>query len=270
MSLRPGPVRTLHAAPHWRCVDLVSDLHLGPATPRTAAALADYLGRTCADAVLVLGDLFEVWIGDDALDTPADTQAEAEVLHRFADFARHRTLAMLVGNRDFLLGARAAALAGWQVLDEVCVLDAFGRRTVLVHGDAQCLADQDYQHFRQQARSPAWQQAFLAQPLAQRRVFARGLRDGSEHRKQTLGLAAYPDLDRDAMCTLLRDANATTLVHGHTHRPGDESIGDGLRRHVLTDWDLDHDPAAPRAEVLRLSAGGATRLSPERADQPPC
>lgn len=266
----PGPIRTLHAAPHWRCVEIVSDLHLGPATPRTAAALADYLGRTCADAVIVLGDLFEVWVGDDVLDAPHSTEIETQVLHCFADFARHRTLAMMVGNRDFLLGARSAALAGWQVLDDVCVLDAFGQRTVLVHGDAQCLADQNYQRFRLQARSPAWQQSFLAQPLDQRRAFARGLRDGSEHRKQTLGMAAYPDLDRDAMRDLLRDANATTLVHGHTHRPGDDPLGDGLVRHVLTDWDLDHDTAASRAEVLRLSPHGVTRLPPEQADQPPC
>jgi UDP-2,3-diacylglucosamine hydrolase len=254
-----GPIRTLHAAPHWRCVDFVSDLHLSAATPRTAAALADHLDRTPADAVIVLGDLFEVWVGDDALD---DTDSpEHRVLRQFADAARQRTVAMMVGNRDFLLGPRAAALAGWQVLDEVCVLEAFGRRTVLVHGDAQCLADADYQRFRRQARDPAWQQAFLAQPLAQRRDVARRLRDDSEHRKHTLGLSAYPDLDREAMRTLLRQAGATTLVHGHTHRPGDESLGDGWTRHVLSDWDLDHDPASPRAEVLRLQAGGFQRLS---------
>jgi UDP-2,3-diacylglucosamine hydrolase len=252
------PVRVLHAAPHWRCVDIVSDLHLSPATPRTAAALADYLRTTDADAVLVLGDLFEVWVGDDLLDE-ADS-FEAVVLRQFADCATRRTVAMLVGNRDFLLGPRAAALAGWQVLDEVCVLDAFGRRTVLVHGDAQCLADVDYQRFRLQARDPAWQQQFLAQPLERRRAFARGLRDSSEHRKRTLGMAAYPDLDRDAMRDLLHQQGATTLVHGHTHRPGDEVLGDGLVRHVLTDWDLDHGSAAPRAEVLRLTAGGVQRV----------
>jgi UDP-2,3-diacylglucosamine hydrolase len=252
------PVRVLHAAPHWRCVDIVSDLHLSPATPRTAAALADYLHSTPADAVVVLGDLFEVWVGDDVLDD-ADS-VEAGVLRQFADCAMHRTVAMLVGNRDFLLGQRAAALAGWQVLDEVCLLDAFGRRTVLVHGDAQCLADVDYQRFRQQARDPAWQQQFLAQPLERRRDFARGLRDSSEHRKRTLGMAAYPDLDRDAMRDLLHQHGATTLVHGHTHRPGDEALGDGLLRHVLTDWELDHGSAAPRAEVLRLTAGGVQRV----------
>lgn len=253
-----GPVRTLHAAPHWRCVDLLSDLHLGPATPRTAAALTDYLHSTAADAVLVLGDLFEVWVGDDVLDD--DQSVEAGVLRQFADCARHRTVAMLVGNRDFLLGPRAAALAGWQVLDEVCVLEAFGRRTVLVHGDAQCLADADYQRFRLQARDPAWQRQFLAQPLPQRRDFARGLRDSSDDRKRTLGTSAYPDLDRAAMQDLLQRHGATTLVHGHTHRPGDESLGDGRMRHVLTDWDLDHDPARPRAEVLCLTAGGVQRV----------
>ncbi|WP_293996137.1 UDP-2,3-diacylglucosamine diphosphatase [Sphaerotilus sp.] len=252
------PVQVLHAAPHWRCVDIVSDLHLSLDTPRTAAALSGYLHTTDADAVLVLGDLFEVWVGDDVLDS-ADG-FESRVLRQFADCAAHCTVAMLVGNRDFLLGPRAAALAGWQVLDEVCMLDAFGRRTVLVHGDAQCLADVDYQRFRRQARDPAWQQQFLAQPLERRRDFARGLRDSSEHRKRTLGMAAYPDLDRDAMRDLLRQHQATALIHGHTHRPGDEALGDGLVRHVLTDWDLDHGSAAPRAEVLRLTAGGVQRV----------
>jgi UDP-2,3-diacylglucosamine hydrolase len=251
------PVRVLQAAPKWRSLEFVSDLHLGPATPRTAAALADYLQHTDADAVLVLGDLFEVWVGDEVLDD-ADS-FEARVLRQFADCARHRTVAMMVGNRDFLLGPRVAALAGWQVLDEVCVLEAFGRRTVLVHGDAQCLADVDYQRFRLQARDPAWQHQFLAETLERRRAFARGLRDSSEHRKRTLGMAAYPDLDRDAMRALLRQHGASTLVHGHTHRPGDEMLGDGLVRHVLTDWDLDHDPATPRAEVLRLTADGVER-----------
>ena len=252
------PVRVLQAAPHWRRVDLLSDLHLSPATPRITAALVRYLHSTDADAVLVLGDLFEAWVGDDVLDD-ADSP-EHHLLRQFAKCAAHRTVAMLAGNRDFLLGPRAAALAGWQVLDEVCVLDAFGRRTVLVHGDAQCLADVDYQRFRRQARDPGWQQQFLAQPLAQRREIARTLRDSSEHRKRTLGMAGYPDLDRDAMRALLHAAGATTLVHGHTHRPGDEPLGDGLVRHVLTDWDLDHDPDAPRAEVLRLTMDGVQRV----------
>ena len=252
------PVSVLRAAPHWRCVDIVSDLHLSLTTPRTTAALVRYLHGTDADAVLVLGDLFEAWVGDDLLDDP--DSPEHHLLRQFAECAAHRTVAMLVGNRDFLLGPRAAALAGWQVLDEVCVLDAFGRRTVLVHGDAQCLADVDYQRFRQQARDPAWQQQFLAQPLAHRREIARGLRDSSEQRKRTLGMAGYPDLDREAMRDLLRQHHATTLVHGHTHRPGDEPLGGGLVRHVLTDWDLDHAPDAPRAEVLRLTADGAQRM----------
>ena len=154
------------------------------------------------------------------------------------------------------------------------MLEAFGRRIMLVHGDAQCLADVDYQRFRLQARDPVWQQQFLAQTLEDRRAFARGLRDSSEYRKRTLGMAAYPDLDQDAMRALLRQHGATTLVHGHTHRPGDEALGDGLVRHVLTDWDLDHDPATPRAEhdagrgegsgMGKLSSGGGRVIDGER------
>lgn len=264
LTLLDGPLGAaseVHAPAHWRCVDLISDLHLGPATPATAAALERYLTHTRADAIFLLGDIFEVWIGDDTLDDPENPGGtEARILRLLGAAARQRPLGLMVGNRDFLLGAAAAEMAGWIVLPDACVLQAFGQRTVLLHGDAQCLADTDYQRFRAQVRGDVWQQAFLALPMVQRREIARSLRDNSEHHKREHGFAGYADLDPAAMTALLARAGARRLVHGHTHRPGDEPLGNGLVRHVLTDWDCEPGAQPPRAEVLRLSADGVTRL----------
>lgn len=254
-------IEVCRAGDGWRAIDLIADLHLGPETPRTTAALCHHLRHTDAQAVFLLGDVFEVWIGDDALDEPGAT--EAGLLAALAEAGRGRHLALMPGNRDFLLGARAARAAGWAVLPDPCVLEAFGHRLVLVHGDALCLADTEYQRFRATSRTPGWQAAFLAQPVAQRRAVARALRDDSERRKRREGHAAYPDLDRDAMLALLERAGARQLVHGHTHRPGDETLAPGRTRHVLTDWDLDDpDPGAHRTGVLRLDAAGLHRRPP--------
>lgn len=256
-----GPASEWHLPAHWRAVDLVSDLHLGAATPHTTAAVLHHLAHTDADAVLMLGDVFEVWIGDDAADEPGS--AEAQLVDQLARAARQRPLAMLVGNRDFLLGERADARIGWWRLPDPCVLQAFGARYLLLHGDAECLADTEYQQFRATSRTPAWRHAFLAQPLAQRRLIARALRDDSEERKRSVGFDGYADLDHDRMTTLMTRADTPVLIHGHTHRPGDEVLTARLRRCVLTDWDLDTPVAAQRrAGVVRLSATGLQRRPP--------
>jgi UDP-2,3-diacylglucosamine hydrolase len=124
-----------------------------------------------------------------------------------------------------------------------------------------CLADTDYLAFRAQVRGAAWQSAFLGKPLAEREAIARDLRARSEARKRELGHdpALWADVDADAARAALRAASATALIHGHTHRPGDHALGDGLQRIVLSDWDARARP--PRAEVLRLTAAGAERVS---------
>ncbi|MDQ5898807.1 MAG: UDP-2,3-diacylglucosamine hydrolase [Pseudomonadota bacterium] len=265
ITLLDGPLGVaseIHAAPHWRGIELLSDLHLGDHAPRTTQALVDHLATCQADLLVLLGDVFEAWVGDDQLDLAGDADEPLpQALQALAAAARLRPVAMLTGNRDFLLGPEAARRLGWTVLPDRCVLQAFGHRHVLVHGDAECLDDRDYQRFRAQVRSPGWREAFLARPLAERQAIARSLRDGSEQRKREQGLAGYADLDRAEMLSLLTTAGADRLIHGHTHRPGDERLGPGLSRHVLSDWDLDdlHGPA--RAEVLRLSAQGLHRQS---------
>ena len=266
-----GAASEIHAAPHWRGIELLSDLHLGEQAPATAHALAEHLAASDADLIVLLGDLFEVWIGDEQLDAPADPASPmAQALQALAEAARRRPVAMLTGNRDFLLGPEAARRLGWTVLPDRCVLQAFGHRQVLVHGDAECLDDRDYQRFRAQVRTPGWREAFLARPLAERMAVARSLRDGSEQRKREQGLAGYADLDRAEMLALLAAAGADRLIHGHTHRPGDERLGPGLSRHVLSDWDLDGQHGPARAEVLRLDARGLHRRPPSRLASRPC
>ncbi|MBL0919819.1 MAG: UDP-2,3-diacylglucosamine diphosphatase [Hydrogenophaga sp.] len=248
----------------WRTVDLISDLHLHAGEPATRDAWCGYLARTPApDALFILGDLFEVWVGDDALDH-ADTPERAFVrdcigaLHRFAV---HTPVFFMAGNRDFLLGPKALAASGMQGLNDPTALVFGGERWLLSHGDALCLADTDYLAFRAQVRGAAWQAAFLARPLAEREAIARDLRARSEARKRELGHdpSLWADVDAAAAKSALATAEASTLIHGHTHRPAEHPLGDGLRRIVLSDWDAKAEP--PRTELLRLTASGAQRVN---------
>lgn len=241
---------TLQASPAWRCIDLLSDVHLHADMPRTYAAWRAHLLATPADAVLVLGDLFEVWVGDDAAGDGFAADCVA-VLHAAS---AQRALYFLPGNRDFLVGDALLAAAGMQRLADPTALQAFGQRWLLAHGDALCLADTAYQQFRQQVRSPAWQRAFLAQPLATREQQARAMRDASIAHQADLGPALWSDVDGNAAAQWLAASGCQTLIHGHTHRPATHALPGGGTRHVLGDWDCDH--GAPRARALRLTAAG--------------
>jgi UDP-2,3-diacylglucosamine hydrolase len=255
------PVARWQADPAWRRIDLVSDLHLSATMPRTAEAFAAHLRHTPADAVLLLGDVFELWVGDDQ----RRGDFERSMLASMAEAGRRRTLAFMPGNRDFLFGEAAAQAAGLVRLADPTALHAFGRCWLLSHGDALCLADTEYQAFRQLSRSPAWQSAFLARPLADRLAEAGAARAASQARRDASGAdpTLWADVDPDAAQAWLRLAGSDVLIHGHTHRPGSVLIAPGLVRHVLTDWDLDH-AAAGRAEVLALQADGLRRLPPSR------
>lgn len=244
---------------YWQAIDFISDLHLSAAMPTTHAMWCSYLARTPADAVFMLGDVFELWVGDDARTLPF----EMGCMHMLAQAATHKSLYFMAGNRDFLLGPAMRAASGMQTLAEPTLVSAFGTRAVLTHGDMWCLDDLPYQAFRQLVRSPAWQSTFLAMPLAERLRIASEFRAHSESRRQFDG-AATADVDQATAMRWLRRNDATVLVHGHTHRPGSQQLDAGLMRHVLSDWDLDH---GSRAEVLRWSADGFTRLSPQRAQQ---
>ena len=249
------PFEELVAPPHWRTVDFISDLHLQASEPATVAAFQHYLESTPADAVFILGDLFEVWVGDDALREPGSFETQGCALLRAA--TQRLPVYFMHGNRDFLTGPAFLAACGINGLADPTVLAFGGQRYVLSHGDLLCLDDVDYQRFRIQARSADWQQQFLAQPLATRRAQARGIRQESEAKKQSG--ASYADVDGPAAVAWLQAAGAHTLIHGHTHRPALHGLAPGLQRVVLSDWDAAALPR--RLETLRLSSAGLERLS---------
>ncbi|MBI5717434.1 MAG: UDP-2,3-diacylglucosamine diphosphatase [Burkholderiales bacterium] len=246
----------LQAPREWRAIDFISDLHLSELMPATFAAFAAHLQHTEADAVFILGDLFELWVGDDARREPFAQRC----VRALAEAAQKRSVAIMGGNRDFLMGAELLADCGARALPDPTLLMAFGQRVLLTHGDALCLADHAYQAFRRQVRQAAWLRAFLARPLAERLALAREIRKASDTRRQFDGEGSA-DVDASAAVALLRESAAPTLVHGHTHRPGTEAWAGGFVRHVLTDWDLD---AGTRAEVLRLTPAGFSRVPPAR------
>lgn len=243
----------------WKLIDFISDLHLAADTPCGFEAWSSYMRGTRADAVFILGDLFEVWVGDDARHEGFEAQC-AEVLRGAAAV---RTVAFMVGNRDFLLGADMLAACNVAALADPTIVTAFGERLLLTHGDALCLADTDYQTFRAMVRSAAWQAAVLARPLPERRALAREVRHESERRHGTMQ-PEWLDLDLSASVEWMRAADAQVLVHGHTHRPADQLLEPGRTRHVLSDWDLDQ-ASPPRADVLRWSLDGLRRIAPQDA-----
>ncbi|HSV36734.1 MAG TPA: UDP-2,3-diacylglucosamine diphosphatase [Ramlibacter sp.] len=243
----------LQAPPSWRTVDFISDLHLQAAEAQTFEAWRRYMGETPADAVFILGDLFEVWVGDDLALAPGFAADCAAVLQaastRAAIFFMH-------GNRDFLVGDGFLAACHTTLLADPAVLTFAGQRWLLTHGDELCLADTDYMRFRQTVRAPEWQREFLARPMAQRQAIARDLRAQSEARHRSA--VEYADVDSDAATAWLEAADARVLIHGHTHRPADHVLGASGQRVVLSDWDAQVTPA--RQQVLRLAEGEIRRI----------
>jgi UDP-2,3-diacylglucosamine hydrolase len=248
------PPAVLQAPAHWQTVEFISDLHLQPAEPATVSAWQNYMAGTTADAVFILGDLFEVWVGDDVLDDATSFESQCATVLR--NTAQRCDLFFLHGNRDFLIGNRFAEACGLRLLDDPTVLLLHHQRWLLSHGDALCLDDTDYMQFRAQVRQNDWQAAFLARPLAERQAMARSMRERSEARKKSA--AVYADVDPHEAIAWLQAAQAPALVHGHTHKPATHALTDTLQRVVLSDWDLAATP--PRAEVLRLAAQGLQRV----------
>jgi len=232
----------------------VSDLHLDEGRPEATACLLRFLGGRAreADALWVLGDLFDAWVGDDD-DSPWLTP----VLEAFAAIATRLPVSVLHGNRDFMMGAGFEARSGARLAAEPVVLALGGVRTVLLHGDALCTDDHAYQALRLKVRAAAWQRDLMAQPLATRREFARELRAAS--RRENADKERYlMDVNEVAVAAALRASGATRLIHGHTHRPARHALrvdGRDCERWVLGDWH-DHgwvavaDEAGLRQETL--------------------
>jgi UDP-2,3-diacylglucosamine hydrolase len=219
----------------------ISDLHLQESHPRTLEAFFRFLSEHAsrAEALYLLGDIFEYWAGDDDLDSSFHQQI-IKALRALSD--QGVAVYWMAGNRDFLVGQDFAQAAGLTLLTDPHVANFNGQSVVLVHGDAQCTNDHKYMAFRAQVRDPAWQRQFLAMPLEQRKAIIAGLREGS---RQAHGEKSYEimDVTADAVRALHEASGAGVIIHGHTHRPAlHQDAATGRRRYVLPDWELDAEP----------------------------
>ncbi len=258
-------IAELVAPASWRTVDFISDIHLQAGEPATFNAWKTYLEGTTADALFILGDLFDAWVGDDAVGTVSGVDAapnfDAQCAQVLQAAGARMALYVMHGNRDFLIGPQLMAQCNGTLLADPTVLTFASRRWLLSHGDALCVDDVDYMRFREQVRGSEWQQAFLAQPLAARQAVARGLRQKSRQQHDLRRQSGAPSIDVDggAARQWLQAANAPVLIHGHTHQPAVHALGAGLERVVLSDWDAADEP--PRAQLLRLDASGLQRVA---------
>ncbi len=249
------------APPAWRCVDFISDLHLQASEPANFLAWQKYLAATPADVIFILGDLFELWVGDDAAMDSGGFESQVQQFEQqcarvLLACSGQRKLYFMPGNRDFLIGQRFAQACGMQILNDPSVL-AFGhQRYLLSHGDALCIADEPYQKFRAMVRDADWQTQFLATPVEERLQRARVMRTTSLARQneQTQERHEWIDIDQPTAIGWMDAAHAKHFIHGHTHEGRDHPItsaqGQGTR-HVLPDWQVTASPAVGYA--LRLS-----------------
>jgi UDP-2,3-diacylglucosamine hydrolase len=220
---------------------LISDLHLSPERPAIAAALERFLTKIAFDAktIYILGDFFDAWIGDDedeAFYLEIQTRLRAVVDRGVDVYFQH-------GNRDFLVAEAFATATGTKLLDEETVVTLAGQRVLLMHGDSLCTDDQEYQQFRQQVRSPAWQAQILQLPLAQRRMMAQQLRAQSSS-MNAMKAEDIMDVNAEAVAAALSRNDVKTLIHGHTHRPAihrpacdSSNLPTASCRYVLGDWE---------------------------------
>ena len=225
----------------------ISDLHLDTARPAVTAALATFLDdhRGC-ECLYILGDLFEAWIGDDD-----DSPLAAEVAGLLRDFtAGGGALAIMPGNRDFLLGEAFCRAVGAQLLPDPTLVDLYGEPTLLLHGDSLCTGDVHYQAFRRSARDPRWQAELLARPLAERRGLAARLREMSREANSNKA-EDIMDVAPAAVRAAMDDHGVRQMIHGHTHRPARHEEAAGLRW-VLGDWDSHGWAIEASPENIRL------------------
>ena len=227
----------------------ISDLHLDAGEPRTIRRFLEFIDAEAlaAQALYILGDLFEAWIGDD--DDDAHLRPIVAALARVTGAGV--PCAVMHGNRDFLLGARFCAATGCRLLGDYERIDLYGEPVLLTHGDLLCTDDTRYMALRGQLRDPQWQREFLAKPLAERRKIAAGLRELSA---VEIAAKSYDimDVNQQTVAQTMRDFEVSLLLHGHTHRPAVHRFvldGKPATRLVLGAW---HDAAT----IVRWSASG--------------
>lgn len=214
----------------------ISDLHLDASRPGVTSLFLEFLSKDAceSDALYILGDLFEAWIGDD--DLGEHNRSVLEGIKKLVDsgipvYGMH-------GNRDFLMGEQFCQMSGMTFLKDPTVIELYGTRTLLMHGDMLCSDDVQYLEFRKTVRAAQWQQEFLAKPLEERDSIVRSLREESQ--KQTKQKPQeIMDVTQSTVEEYMRNHACLQLIHGHTHRPAIHEFnldGKPARRIVLGDW----------------------------------
>lgn len=230
---------------------LISDLHLSCEHPLSTQLFDHFIADIApqAEALYILGDLFEYWAGDDDLADPFHASVTGSLCQLAAQGTR---IFIMHGNRDFLMDAQLAAACRASLLADPTLLDLYGKPTLLTHGDTLCTGDVAYQQFRTLVRGADWRSEFLAQPLKKRKSQIEGMRAQSEQSK----LDKAPDImdvSEQAVLAMLRQYHYPHLIHGHTHRPAKhlhQVDGHACERWVLGDWD------AGRAQILHADQAG--------------
>jgi UDP-2,3-diacylglucosamine hydrolase len=239
----------------------ISDLHLDSERPEVTRLFGDFIdSEACAaDALYILGDLFEAWVGD---DDPSELGIfVANKLRALTD--HHVPVHFQHGNRDFLVGRDFARSAGMMLLPENAVIVLYGKPVLVMHGDTLCTGDHAYQTFRAQTRNPAWQTQFLSQPLTARLAFAAQARAASLQRQQAMKhddraqFETVTDVSAAAVHETFARYGIDTIIHGHTHRPRIHPLdidGRYCERIVLGDWYTQGSVLRVDADSMRLSA----------------
>ena len=213
----------------------ISDLHLAPQRPDITQAFYQFLDTTAqaADALYILGDLFEVWLGDDE-----DAPVYQEITRRIHTYSQQRPVYFICGNRDFLVGKVFAQQAGITLLPDIYSLEYQHHHYLLMHGDSLCTKDHDYMVFRQQTRSADWQEEFLTLPLEERRKYANQVRQKSKT-MNSLKPEDIMDVTQEEVIRVMAKHQSKSLIHGHTHRPDRHPLTinhQQVERVVLGDW----------------------------------
>lgn len=243
-----------------------SDMHLGEHDRRTAHwfCLALSARQNQFSHLILLGDLFEAWIGDDQQDATVN-----QLLALLAEIAKQSPVFVMRGNRDFLLNApvpgddqltRFSDQLSLTILADPCRIELGAQRWLLAHGDALCTDDEAYQQFRAESRQPKWAQAFLSQSLSKRIELARQMRQQSDQEKSNKA-ENLTDVNQAAAQACLDEFGLTDLIHGHTHRPAHHYWTDhntDYSRHVLPDWQA----TTGRGGFFMLDSNGLSELPP--------
>lgn len=215
----------------------ISDLHLSKEQPELLRLFLSFLAGPAAkaDALYILGDLFEAWLGDDLI--LPEYQPALDTLRKLTNSGV--PVYVMRGNRDFLLGEQFAVATGCTLIDDPTVIDLYGSPTLLMHGDLLCSDDVAYQQLRKQLRDKKWIAQFLAMPVQERIAFAQKLRQQSKQ-ETSYKSEAIMDVNASTVNEYIKRYGSTQLIHGHTHRPAVQEYGDGSKRYVLGDWHADH------------------------------